>query len=648
MANRAAQLHAEVLAHYPAASIVERTRGSLKHHLGGGRYAIDATAGQSLHYHDGSAWQEIETDWRDSDDPEWTDRADRSHYKVYAKTDGTRRLTPRRDVPGEYVEFGIPEYWRTQGSGDWRSLPQGVKNRSADQLSWDGTAVAISLVSTPDRLKFHALLKTVDAPTRLRWPITLVGLTLDGSQQLISTADQTVVGRLPAPTMTDAAQATRSVTMTVAGGYVEYDADVTGLTYPIDVDPTIDIGPITVGADVCREDVLGGSQTTYLGYLANDSAQYVWMGARFTGITIPGGATIASGAGDCVLTIYSLLGDPNDNIAAAIDFEDASAPAQFASTASNISGRTGTGTADVSWSNASLGTEWQNSPDLSGHVQELVDSYTYSSGVMLVRLHHTSAAGCYICYEADYTGQGPKLHIEYEAGSTVAPGAGSASLTGAAPTVTQQHAVAAVTGAATMTGLAPTVSLGQTVAPTTGTATLTGAAPTVTRQALAQPTTGSLTATGAAPTVTLQRVVTPTTGAVVLTGLAPTVAVLTADTVTPTTGTLAATGLAPTVTTQHAVATLTGTVTLIGLAPEVTVTALGQTAAPTSDVSAGTWTPSTGTDLFACVDEASAEDADYIRSGETPVADTAVLGLGSLSTPAAGTVTLRIRSRWVA
>jgi hypothetical protein len=33
---------------------------------------------------------------------------------------------------------------------------------------------------------------------------------------------------------------------------------------------------------------------------------------------------------------------------------------------------------------------------------------------------------------------------------------------------------------------------------------------------------------------------------------------------------------------------------------------------PTGDVAGGTWLPSTGTDLFACVDESAASDADYI------------------------------------
>lgn len=72
----------------------------------------------------------------------------------------------------------------------------------------------------------------------------------------------------------------------------------------------------------------------------------------------------------------------------------------------------------------------------------------------------------------------------------------------------------------------------------------------------------------------------------------------------------------------------------------------GQTARPTSDISAGAWTPSDGSDLFAMVDEASPSDTDYITS-EATNEDTAVLALGALSTPGAGTVTLSIRGRWV-
>ncbi len=59
-----------------------------------------------------------------------------------------------------------------------------------------------------------------------------------------------------------------------------------------------------------------------------------------------------------------------------------------------------------------------------------------------------------------------------------------------------------------------------------------------------------------------------------------------------------------------------------------------QYARPTSDVSAGTWTASTGSDLYAMLDETSANDSDYIT---TTSATTCEVALGSLTDPAVST-----------
>ncbi len=74
-----------------------------------------------------------------------------------------------------------------------------------------------------------------------------------------------------------------------------------------------------------------------------------------------------------------------------------------------------------------------------------------------------------------------------------------------------------------------------------------------------------------------------------------------------------------------------------------------QYARPTSDVADGTWLNElgTGTNLFASVDEVSANDADWIQSAENPASDTVKLGLGSISTPEAGTVTIRLRAQQI-
>lgn len=58
---------------------------------------------------------------------------------------------------------------------------------------------------------------------------------------------------------------------------------------------------------------------------------------------------------------------------------------------------------------------------------------------------------------------------------------------------------------------------------------------------------------------------------------------------------------------------------------------VAQYASPIADAATGAWTASTGTDLFAMLDEAAADDADYISTTYGSVCEVA---LGSLADPA--------------
>jgi hypothetical protein len=73
----------------------------------------------------------------------------------------------------------------------------------------------------------------------------------------------------------------------------------------------------------------------------------------------------------------------------------------------------------------------------------------------------------------------------------------------------------------------------------------------------------------------------------------------------------------------------------------------GQYSRPTSDIADGGWLneSSSNTNLYASIDEVTASDADYIRSGATPADDTCTVGITGIVTPDAGTVTMRIRAR---
>jgi len=69
--------------------------------------------------------------------------------------------------------------------------------------------------------------------------------------------------------------------------------------------------------------------------------------------------------------------------------------------------------------------------------------------------------------------------------------------------------------------------------------------------------------------------------------------------------------------------------------------ATGQFSRPSSDVSAGTWTPSTGGSIAACIDETPFSDTDYASATAN---GTFRVNLSSVSTPDTGTRTVRFRS----
>jgi hypothetical protein len=66
-----------------------------------------------------------------------------------------------------------------------------------------------------------------------------------------------------------------------------------------------------------------------------------------------------------------------------------------------------------------------------------------------------------------------------------------------------------------------------------------------------------------------------------------------------------------------------------GLAPLVNP----QFASPSADASDGNWTPSTGTDLYAVIDETLRSDTDYAQSGTNPSGDAMIVKLATINDP---------------
>lgn len=119
-------------------------------------------------------------------------------------------------------------------------------------------------------------------------------------------------------------------------------------------------------------------------------------------MTIPSGATVNSAIGNFYTPIAS-ANEPDHKIDAE-DVPNATEPA--AGDANNsISSRTGT-TAYVTWYSADLGgVGYYDTPDLSAVIQELVDSYDFSSGAnVLIRLTRTGATGDIGIANPNYSG----------------------------------------------------------------------------------------------------------------------------------------------------------------------------------------------------------------------------------------------------
>ena len=76
-----------------------------------------------------------------------------------------------------------------------------------------------------------------------------------------------------------------------------------------------------------------------------------------------------------------------------------------------------------------------------------------------------------------------------------------------------------------------------------------------------------------------------------------------------------------------------------------------QFARPSSDVAVGGWNNQVPnqTDVFESINETAAllSDTDYVQSGAAPVDDTLIVGLTAINPPGAGTVTIRIRAKFL-
>ena len=148
--------------------------------------------------------------------------------------------------------------------------------------------------------------------------------------------------------------------------------------------------------------------------LGGSSAYPIKVFCRWTGITIPAGAKITSAY--VSFRFYDYSGTPPE---CTLHFEDAANPSAISSE-SDGDDRVKT-TANISVTGPTSG-EWWNTGSIVSIIQELVDSYDYSSGAAMQMIINDGVASNSFsqqsAYEDGYPAglRAPKLHIEYASG----------------------------------------------------------------------------------------------------------------------------------------------------------------------------------------------------------------------------------------
>jgi hypothetical protein len=209
---------------------------------------VASTADQ--HYHDGTAWQDIDETFRADTLSGFAHLADKVRHAIRVGSTGTRRWMPRRDHPNEYVEFGRLQSW--SGTA-WGNVNLGTATRTGQSVSWTTTNFNLKLTNTWRKIKIDVVLKTLAAKRRLRWAVSLVGVTYNAGD-IVSVAEGVKVGHVDLPIAWDANGSIDNqnvtITTTYSGGYIEFGGDLSTAVLPITIDPTLTDG-------------YGGDVTTY-------------------------------------------------------------------------------------------------------------------------------------------------------------------------------------------------------------------------------------------------------------------------------------------------------------------------------------------------------------------------------------------------
>ena len=336
--------------------------------------------------------------------------------------DGKKRVYP---VPGNdqvWVQLFKPE-----------ELTLGVPtSKQATDTStiwtWDKALYIFQLIVGASGVKFKLILKRPVGTDTLHIPFESQGLQRQGSQLL---HDGEVVALLRRPSVWHLGMSELDepipVDVRFEPGVIVLEFDPTGMQYPIEIDPPLDL---QVGADTDDADErpdLGNTfaeETNAVALLSNTTAgSRRWLGLRWTGSFPSQGDTINVGS---YIEIYQPSSVYNDALGD-LYCEDGASPATFVGGTGNfnISGRSLT-TNYVTWSEDDIPDgDFAPSPEMGGPnspLQDVFDSYSPTALVVIGKPHTDTNKGLWVRTYYHTPSQAAKLHIEYTTGAAVTGG----------------------------------------------------------------------------------------------------------------------------------------------------------------------------------------------------------------------------------
>ncbi len=409
----------------------------------------------AINYHDGAEYQEIDLTPVVSDHPSFDWMIDKAPYRSYWKNNGDRRVFPNRNNISKYLDLPVPAFLGALGS----------PTQTGSKLVWKSTDIDVEIAFRNTRITFDVILRADPGFTSIAFPISKIGMS--------DTEVGTLLSGLKVYEQDKVDGIVRPLDWEIKGNHINVSWDLTGMNYPIVIDPTLDIDIAANADDGYRSPTFYTNSNTFLAF-GNLSASVYHTALRFLGVTIKGTTItdayvtgIANNVVDITTTVCRVE----------IDAEDHDNPGQIATgdSGADFDSRVRT-TAKDPWNPieafSSTGSPYDSDPFVSV-LQELADRPTFGDDAVIIFLNDdgsdSSATRAFSAF--NHTTDDPaSLHVEYTTGS-VAASSGVATVAGIS--AADKEADGAASGVATVAGIGESDFDGAAAA--SGAATVNGA-----------------------------------------------------------------------------------------------------------------------------------------------------------------------------